>query len=386
MTEKTHLDYYDFFAGGGMARLGLGDRWRCLMANDMCPKKANAYRMNFPPADELIERDIHKLTIADLPGRPAMAWASFPCQDLSLAGNRNGLDAKRSGTFWPFWKLMVNMDRHGRPVPIIVLENVVGALTSNQGRDIHALLEAIAGLGYRFGAMVIDAVHFLPQSRPRLFIIGVRDGQTIPVKLMQGEPCGLWHSNTLKAAYHSMSDEIKSRWIWWRLPEPTLHKPALAQLIEETPTGVVWHTPQATTRLLGMMSEKNIEKVRQAQALGRQVIGTVYKRTRRDKEGNSAQRAEVRFDQISGCLRTSIGGSSRQTVIVVNGDSVRSRLLSPREASRLMGVPDTYRLPDKYNEAYHLMGDGLAVPVVSWIAKHLLHPLATANKALSEAA
>jgi DNA (cytosine-5)-methyltransferase 1 len=134
------------------------------------------------------------------------------------------------------------------------------------------------------------------------------------------------------------------------------------------------------------MSENNLEKVRKAQSLHRQVIGTVYKRTRRNNEGKNVQRAEVRFDQISGCLRTSIGGSSRQTILIVNNESIKSRLLSPREAARLMGVPDRYKLPDNYNEAYHLMGDGVAVPVVNWLSRDILKPLAMANKTLLEAA
>jgi DNA (cytosine-5)-methyltransferase 1 len=88
-----------------------------------------------------------------------------------------------------------------------------------------------------------------------------------------------------------------------------------------------------------------------------------------------AQRAEVRFDEIAGCLRTPGGGSSRQTIIVVHGNKVRSRLLSPREAARLMGLPDEYVLPKNYNDAYRLMGDGVAVPVVSHLSRYLLEPL-----------
>jgi DNA (cytosine-5)-methyltransferase 1 len=88
------------------------------------------------------------------------------------------------------------------------------------------------------------------------------------------------------------------------------------------------------------------------------------------------QRAEVRFDDVAGCLRTPGGGSSRQTLLVVHGDFVRSRLLSPREAARLMGLPDTYKLPGRYNDAYHLAGDGLVVPAVSFLSEHLLEPLA----------
>jgi DNA (cytosine-5)-methyltransferase 1 len=94
-----------------------------------------------------------------------------------------------------------------------------------------------------------------------------------------------------------------------------------------------------------------------------------------DAEGRGV-RAEVRFDDVAGCLRTPAGGSSRQTIIVVDGNVVRSRLISSRETARLMGLPETYKLPKGYNEAYHLMGDGVAVPVVRFLAHHLLEPLA----------
>jgi DNA (cytosine-5)-methyltransferase 1 len=60
---------------------------------------------------------------------------------------------------------------------------------------------------------------------------------------------------------------------------------------------------------------------------------------------------------------------------VVDDGAIRTRLLSPREAARLMGLPDSYVLPKKYNEAYHLAGDGVVVPVVRFLAAHLLEPL-----------
>jgi len=113
-------------------------------------------------------------------------------------------------------------------------------------------------------------------------------------------------------------------------------------------------------------------------------VGTLYRRTRPiivdGAVVGKGQRAEVRFDEISGCLRTPAGGSSRQTVLTVESGRVRSRLLSPREAARLMGVPDRYPLPGKYNQAYHLFGDGVAVPVVSWLEEHLLRALARAAR------
>ena len=380
------FDFYDFFAGGGMARLGLGPRWRCLFANDNSEKKAQAYRVNFPPADELNTSSVHDLTLEDLPGQPMLSWASFPCQDLSLAGDRRGLSGERSGTFWPFWNLMAGMAKQGRPVPLLVLENVVGAITSHNGDDFQAILEALSEGGYVFGPMVIDAVHFVPQSRPRLFIIALRQDAHLPVDLLQSGPSDLWHPQTLRNAYEAVSYGLRQVWLWWKLPKPHPRRLSLSDVIDNNPTGVEWHTDEETKRLLGMMTEVNLKKVSEAQKLGRRAIGTVYKRTRPNKEGERTQRAEVRFDEVSGCLRTPVGGSSRQTVIIVEGDRIRSRLLSPREAARLMGVPDSYRLPQKYNDAYHLMGDGLAVPAVSWLERHLLRPLALANVALQSVA
>jgi DNA (cytosine-5)-methyltransferase 1 len=174
---------------------------------------------------------------------------------------------------------------------------------------------------------------------------------------------------------------LQDVWIWWRLPGPTEPIPSLGSLIEEDPTGVAWHTKEQTGHIVALMSPVHVEKLRNAQRLRRRIVGTVYRRMRPNEYGQQVQRAEIRFDQVSGCLRTPVGGSSRQTVCVVEGRKLRTRLLSPREAARLMGVPDDYPLPAKYNDAYHLFGDGLAVPVVAWLEKHLLYPLALLGNA-----
>ena len=105
------------------------------------------------------------------------------------------------------------------------------------------------------------------------------------------------------------------------------------------------------------------------------MVGTIYKRTRADGNGGRAQRAEVRFDNVAGCLRTPVGGSSRQILIFVHGEEIRTRLLSAREACRLMGLSDNYKIPEKYYDGYYLAGDGLVVPVVRHLAAHVLEPI-----------
>ena len=157
--------FYEFFAGAGMARAGLGSNWRCLLANDIDQKKARSYRLNWGSSDFLC-RDVATLTTADLPGRADLAWASFPCQDLSLAGGGAGLRGERSGSFWPFWGLMTKLSQEGRAPQVIVLENVCGTLTSHDGKDFEAICRSLLDGGYRFGALIVDAVRFVPQSRP----------------------------------------------------------------------------------------------------------------------------------------------------------------------------------------------------------------------------
>jgi DNA (cytosine-5)-methyltransferase 1 len=122
-----------------------------------------------------------------------------------------------------------------------------------------------------------------------------------------------------------------------------------------------------------------VAKLEAAKRAGRRMVGCVYKRTRVDERGVKVQRAEVRFDDVAGCLRTPAGGSSRQVIIVVDGTKVRSRLISARETASLMGLDRDYKLPKNYNEAYHLTGDGVAVPVVRHLAEQLFEPLIGVN-------
>ena len=377
------LSFYEFFAGGGMARAGLGAGWRCLFANDFDPKKGAAYRANWGP-DALHVGDVAAVSVEQLPGRADLVWASFPCQDLSLAGAGAGLAGGRSGAFWPFWRLMEGLSAVGRKPRSIVLENVCGLLTSHGGADFAALCEAVSGAGYWVGALVIDAQAFLPQSRPRLFVIGIDHDQPISGRVQTPYAVDRWHPERLRQAQAALPEHLRQTWLWFAPPEPDRRNARLIDLIEDVPGDVPWHGAAETAALLAMMSPVNRAKVELVAANAGRAIGAVYKRTRIEN-GRKVQRAEVRFD-VAGCLRTPGGGSSRQTLLVVEDGRVRSRLISARETARLMGLPDEYRLPANYTEAYHLTGDGVAVPVVRHLAETLLEPVLRGRTASVSAA
>jgi DNA (cytosine-5)-methyltransferase 1 len=129
-----------------------------------------------------------------------------------------------------------------------------------------------------------------------------------------------------------------------------------------------------------MMSEPNLKRVEDAKERGGRQIGMLYKRGRPDGTGRVRQRAEIRFDGLAGCLRTPTGGSSRQTIVIIEEGTVKARLLSSREVGRLMGLPDTFRMPSRYNQAYQVAGDGVAVPVVRYLDEQFFRPFLLISK------
>jgi len=369
--------FYEFFAGGGMARVGLEQAggWRCALANDIDAAKCATYRANFGD-DHLIEGDVASLTTADLPGRADLAWASFPCQDLSLAGGRRGMAAARSGAFWPFWRLMLGLAKEGRAPRTLVIENVAGLLTSAGGEDFRALCAAVAEAGYRFSAHMIDAAAFLPQSRPRLFVIAWRG----PVPATAGD---LWTTPRLEAALGALPPVAAAALTRLRLPAAPARNLGLADVLEDDPQDVDWASVAQVARLTGMMSARQrarLEMARQeARETGQRQVGAAFRRMRAAPGGGSLQRVEARWD-IAGCLRTPAGGSSRQTLLIAEPDGhLRARLLSGREAARLMGLPDDYRLPHRHSRAIKVAGDGVAVPVARFIAERALAPILAAE-------
>ena len=287
--------FYEFFAGGGMARLGLGAGWECAFANDFDAMKAGAYRANFGDGGHFHQGDVWDLHPHDLPGRADLAWASSPCQDLSLAGARAGLSGGRSSAFFGFWWLMEALAGQDRAPRVIVIENVSGLFNSHGGRDFEAVCAALAGAGYRFGALELDASAYLPQSRTRCLIVATLEDSGH----LAGPPVA---SRAVREAKARLPAALQALWIDWRLSAPPRRNLDLAALLEPD-DAVAWRSEAETAALIAQMDGLHRLRLEAAIASGERRVGAVFRRMR-----GGEQRAEARFDGLAGCLRTPGGG------------------------------------------------------------------------------
>ena len=303
-----------------------------------------------------------------------------------MAGGGAGLKGDRSGTFWPFWTLMKGMMKEDRAPRLIVLENVCGALTSHGGKDFATICGVFQQAGYTVGAIVVNASLFVPQSRPRLFVIGVHESGNLPKGLTAEGPMAPWHTRTLHTAYETLPPRTKRAWRWWKVPVPPPRKASFADVIEDNPQerGVVHRRGNAT-------SHQHDESDQSGESEGGETPGAENSRwrlqadqTQREKRNRAAGRSPLR--RHIRVFTNARSGSSRQVVMIVEGRSVKARLISSRETAHLMGLPDDYTLPKNYNEAYHLTGDGVVVPVVRHLAKHIFEPVLEAVQTQKTAA
>ena len=360
--------FAEFFAGIGLMRMGLEEKgWKIAFANDIEDDKYEMYANHFPDAATHYKvEDIHKLEPGQVPDI-TLATASFPCNDLSLAGARKGLGGKQSSAYWGFIRILDEMGER-RP-PLVLLENVAGFLTSHGGRDFQAALLALNRLGYAVDPLIIDASRFVPQSRVRLFVVG---------HLEEGH--GAWEMHETSGFYASdarpkpLSDFIFTHpeivWDIRDLPKLPHCAPSLETIIEDLPAdSPFWWNDERRDYLLSQMSEKHAEQLQQMKNGNKLSYGTVFRRVRKGRS-----MAELRTDGVAGCLRTPRGGSGRQILIEAGRGRVRVRLLTPRECARLMGADD-FSINATLNKALFGFGDAVCVPVIAWIAENYLNPL-----------
>jgi len=365
--SKARPQVLEFFAGIGLARMGLERAgFHVAWSNDFEPRKQSMYEGHFKDDENSSDHtfvlgDVGEVDAADLPTDVDMAWASSPCTDLSLAGGRAGLSGAASGTFWHFIRILRDLGET-RP-DVVVLENVTGLATSNGGDDISAAIKAFNKLGYSIDVLVIDARRFVPQSRSRLFLIGAIN----PPK------------DTTKA-----ESNLRPDWLQWifddpelqthraEIPElPSLRIGGLGDYVENIPIGDErWWSDERVERFeqsLSSVQKERLENLKRSTAVK---YRTAYRRMR-----NSVPVWEVRPDDISGCLRTARGGSSKQAVVRVGDGFINVRWMTSVEYANLMGAPDFDLGDARDSQVMFGFGDAVVVPAVEWLAANYLLPL-----------
>lgn len=359
--------FAEFFAGIGLMRIGLERQgWSIAFANDIDEQKYEMYRTHFSDADQhFLLEDIHKIPVEAVP-TVALATASFPCNDLSVAGARDGLGGKQSSAFWGFIRILEEM-MNRRP-PIVLLENVTGFLTSHKGKDFQEALLALNRLGYIVDAFILDAINFVPQSRQRLFVVGALE---TPFETREPSSFRFYESDVRPKAladFIFMHPEIQ--WSIRDLPPQPRSNVKIEAILEDLPEGSPrWWNPDRAEYLLSQMSSRHRQLAKHMIGGKRWSYGTVFRRIRKGKS-----MAELRCDGVAGCLRTPRGGSGRQILFKAGKDKYFVRLMTPRECARLMGTDD-FTISVPLNQALFGFGDAVCVPVIEWIVEHYLNPL-----------
>lgn len=363
-TPKTVTEY---FAGIGLVRLGIERAgWNVVFANDFNPKKYEMYASYFgDAASHYSMESIFDLNVNNIPDT-TLATASFPCIDLSLAGNMNGLAGEHSSAFWGLIRILE--EKGDKRPEIVLLENVPGWLTSNKGSDFRIAIQAMNSLGYACDIYSLDAARFGAQSRLRIFVVAVRTerpNSNIYSMLQRSD------SLSVKAVKDAILANTDLEWNFLDTPEPPNNQMTLREIVEEMDEDDPrWWSNAETTRHLAMMVPLHRQRVTRMAAGDEWGYLTMYRRRRKGQT-----QAEVRNDNKAGCLRTAVGGSSRQMLVAGRKGIIKIRHMTPREYARLQGAPDDYPLPQNTIQALTGFGDAVSVPVIAWVAEQVLNPL-----------
>lgn len=359
LAEPAGFRVAEFFAGAGLVRKALEPcGGRVVFANDIEPFKQRLYAANFDASDFRLGdvRDVKGRSIPDID----VATASFPCTDLSLAGKRAGFDGEQSSMFWEFARVIREMKRR-RPKAVL-LENVPSFASSKSGRDLEDAIRELNELGYVCDLVVLDARFFVPQSRPRLFIVGSRKrlpGTVNPTEsLVMADPLRPDWALRFMASHPDLQFQV------FPLPVPPTDRAELSAVVERLPSShEAWWTPERVVNFVEPLSPIQSRRLEELRSSSVTRWATAYRRTR-----NGRAVWEIRADGISGCLRTARGGSSKQALVQAGKGRLSVRWMTPTEYARLQGAEDLNLDAVSPNQALFALGDAVCVPAVRWIA------------------
>jgi DNA (cytosine-5)-methyltransferase 1 len=344
------VTFVELFAGIGGFRLGLERAgMHCVYANELDKQCCEAYERHWP--DGTMHRgDIREVDPADIPPHDLLT-AGWPCQDLSIAGKRKGIHGERSGLFFELVRLLA-----GTRTPWILLENVPGLLSANEGRDFGTVLSELDDLGYGVAWRVLDARYFgVPQRRRRVYLVGHLGGPCPSEVLLESASlCGDSAEGGEKGS--GLARTVTEEFARCRGPEHDTY------ILAHQVGGCTKHgrNPDATDYVLECaFRAANQAGVRRGSSYP--VSGTPAVAV------HANQRGEVRVSEYAGALQTDRSGKQFEGVACPPSDPDRVR-----EAAGVPGRLDVPMCECADGPRYRMLGNAVAVPVIEWIGRRLL--------------
>ena len=285
-------------------------------------------------------------------GTVDLICGGFPCQDLSVAGKRAGLDGERSGLWFEFRRIIADV----RP-RWVVIENVPGLLSSNGGRDMGAIIEALAELGYGWAYRRLDAQYFgLAQRRKRIFIVGCLGDWTGAAQvLFEPESCagdtppsretGEDVAGTIGNRIARSHTEIDGHGAYVALAVNARNN----RLDAESQTLVVNGRQDP---IVSIDHAQTLDGLGNCQAVA--------------WEMSHASEAYRKAGDIAPTLQKRMGTGGNQVPLV------GVRRLTPLECERLQGFPDGWTEGQSDTQRYRQLGNAVAVPVIAWIGRRIM--------------
>ncbi len=334
--EASEFRFIDLFAGIGGIRLGFeAHGGQCVFTSEWNKFAQKTYMENFPEtADHTFVGDITEVDAQDIPEHDILL-AGFPCQPFSIAGvskknalgRPHGFECSTQGTlFFDVARIIAEK----RPKAFL-LENVKNLVSHDKGNTFKVILETLQDeLGYEIHHRVIDGQHFVPQHRERILIVGFKE---------------------------------KTEFSWDDLQLPEKGAVKLSNIL---------HPEDGSEQAEEPYTEGKVGSVNSKYTLTPKLWAYLqaYAEKHR-KAGNGFGYGLVYPDKVSRTLSARYYKDGSE-ILVSQGSNKRPRRLTPRECARLMGFPDSYRIPVSDTQAYRQYGNSVVVPVMQEVARIMM--------------
>jgi len=330
----SRFQFIDLFAGIGGIRMGFETQGgECVFTSEWNEFSKKTYLENYGTHHAFVG-DIVSFPAGEVPAHDILL-GGFPCQPFSIAGvskknalgRPHGFECTTQGTlFFDVARIIAAK----RPAAFL-LENVKNLLSHDKGRTFDVILQTLRDeLGYEVHYRVVDGQHFTPQHRERIIIVGFR-----------GETAFSW-------------DDL-------RLPE---QGPRL---------GAILHRTDGSEPVLPWDDERFFDHARRSVQPKYTLTPKLWAYLQNYAEKHRAAGNGFGFgmaypDSVTRTLSARYHKDGSE-ILVHQGPGLRPRRLTPRECARLMGFPDTFRIPVSDTQAYRQFGNSVVMPVMQEVAR-----------------